>query len=199
MQWLRLRPSKLREACCNPVGRRAKGTLPCFVLLLTCLAACRNDMEKVRFFDPQTLPQQSLDSIRVVRSTDGKKQMVLTAPHVAIFDKPESKTVYDRGVHMQVFDASKIVADIQADTAVQNDQEKTIMAHGNVVIIDFRSGDTTYMNSVVWNSRDHRVYSDEPVKSVNGLRVTYGDGFESDEDFTSPQIKHQRGTVTFEE
>lgn len=184
----------------NKSRRRAWGTLPCFVLLSLTLAGCRNDMEQVHLFDRQDFPQQSLDSVRVVRSSNGNKQMTLTAPSIVIYDKPESMTVYEKGVHMQVFDVNKaLVADIKADSAVSLDDQKKIVAKKNVVIIDYRTGDTSYMSSLVWNSREHRIFSDEPVKSVNGVRVTYGDGFESDENFTSPQIRHQRGTVTFEE
>ena len=175
-------------------------TLPAFIALCLFLASCRNDMETVRLFDRQEFPQQSLDSVRVVRSSFGHKQMVLTAPSVVMFDKPEPATYYNEGVHMQVFgEDKKLLADIRADSAQQLDRQKLILAKGNIVIIDYRSGDTSYMNSLVWNSREHRVFSEEPVKSVNGLRVTYGDGFESDDNFASPQILHQRGTVTFQE
>ena len=68
-----------------------------------------------------------------------------------------------------------------------------------MVVIDYRTGDTSYLETITWNSAQHRIYSDNPVKSVNGKRVTYGDGFESDDEFTMPYIKGQRGTMTIEE
>ncbi|MBR6330572.1 MAG: hypothetical protein IKR79_02860, partial [Bacteroidales bacterium] len=61
------------------------------------------------------------------------------------------------------------------------------------------SGDTSYLNSIIWNSAEHRIFSRDTIKSVNGARVTYGDGFESDDEFTAPRILHQRGTMTFDE
>ena len=182
------------------VRKRAAGALPCFVLLALLLASCRNDMEKVRLFDPQNLPQQSLDTIRAVRSLGGKKQMVLSAPRVVVYDKPERKTVYPDGIDMMIFDnAGAVAASIKADYAHSLDEKKIVEARRNVVIIDFGSGDTSYLNSIVWNSAEHRIYSNDTVKSVNGKRITYGDGFESDDEFTAPRILHQRGTMTFEE
>ena len=74
-----------------------------------------------------------------------------------------------------------------------------VEARNNVVSVDFRSGDTSYLNSIVWNSSEHRIYSDDTIKSVNGQRVTYGDGFESDDNFNEPRILHQRGTITFDD
>jgi hypothetical protein len=182
------------------VRKRAAGALPCFVLLALLLASCRNDMEKVRLFDPQNLPQQSLDTIRAVRSLGGKKQMVLSAPRVVVYDKPERKTVYPDGIDMMIFDnAGAVAASIKAEYAHSLDEKKIVEARRNVVIIDFGSGDTSYLNSIVWNSAEHRIYSNDTVKSVNGKRITYGDGFESDDEFTAPRILHQRGTMTFEE
>lgn len=182
------------------VRKRAAGALPCFVLLALLLASCRNDMEKVRLFDPQNLPQQSLDTIRAVRSLGGKKQMVLSAPRVVVYDKPERKTVYPDGIGMMIFDnAGAVAASIKAEYAHSLDEKKIVEARRNVVIIDFGSGDTSYLNSIVWNSAEHRIYSNDTVKSVNGKRITYGDGFESDDEFTAPRILHQRGTMTFEE
>lgn len=174
--------------------------LPCFVLLLLLSTSCRNDMEKVHLFDPQNLPQQSLDSVKAVRSLNGNKQMMLTAPRVVMYDRPERKTVYPDGIDMQIFDnGNRVTATIKADYALSLDEKKTIEARKNVVIVDFRSGDTSYLNSIVWNSAEHRIFSNDTVKSVNGQRVTYGDGFESDDEFTSPRILHQRGTMTIEE
>ena len=68
-----------------------------------------------------------------------------------------------------------------------------------MVIIDYDSGDTTYMESLIWDKKEKKIYSDKPLKSVNGSRVTYGDGFESDESFKNPQIFRQRGTLEFKD
>ena len=182
------------------IRKRAFSALPCFVLMLLLLVSCRNDMEKVRMFDRQDLPQQNLDTVRAVRSLGGKKQMLLVAPKVVIYDSPEKRTVYPCGIDMQIFDGNgRQAASVRGRYAVSYDEKKIVEARDSVVIIDFRSGDTSYLNSIVWNSAEHRIYSSDAVKSVNGLRVTYGDGFESDDEFVSPQIIHQRGTMSIEE
>ena len=190
--------------CMNNTSSKARkaafGILPCFVFCSLLVGACRNDMEKVRFFDKKELPQQSIDSVRVVRSESGNKQMVMTAPIVTVFDKPERKTVYPKGVKMQIFDGgNKIIAEIKAGYAVSLEDKNIVEARKDIFIIDFRTGDTAYLQSLTWNTAERRIFSTEPVKSVNGPRVTYGDGFESDEEFKTPLIVHQRGTMTFDD
>ena len=169
-------------------------------VMVSLLTGCRNDMEKVRFFDKKELPQQSLDSVHALRSENGHVQMSLTAPQVLVYEKPEKKTVYPKGVVMNLFDNAKTpLADISAGYAVSLDEKKIIEVRDNVVIVDHRSGDTSYLESLVWNSADHRIFSNDPVKSVNGQRVTYGDGFESDDSFEQPLILRQRGTIEVED
>ena len=158
-------------------------------------------MNQVLLFEHRDIPQQALDSVTVIRSDFGDRQMSLTAPSVVMIDKPEKMTIFPKGFDMHIFgdNGKNLVANITADSATSLDDRKIIKAHRNVVIMDFRSGDTTYLDSIVWESATHTIYSKAPVKSVNGQRVTYGDAFESDENFTTPIIYNQRGTMTIEE
>ena len=72
-------------------------------------------------------------------------------------------------------------------------------AHDSVVVIDFASGDTIYLEDLIWNSNEDRIYSDHPVYAKNGKRITEGDGFVSDQSMENMQIIHQRGIIEFED
>ncbi len=157
-------------------------------------------MEKVAFFDHKELPQQSVSNVHMERSEYGNRQLVMDAPLVNSYSTPERKTVYPQGLHIVFYNAMREqIADLRADYAVQMEEKKLTEVRGNVVLIDYQSGDTSYLESLIWNEMEHRVFSTDPVKSVNGQRVTYGDGFESDDAFTMPLIIGQRGTMTFED
>lgn len=179
---------------------KAKNFVPCLVVFCIALMSCSNDMEQIRFFDRKDLPQQSLRHVKGIRSEYGDMQMMLISPWVESYAKPEKKTVYPQGVHLQLFDRnSDTVADIRADYACRMDDKNITEIRGNVTIIDFRTGDTSYLQDLTWNENEHRIFSEHAVKSVNGQRVTYGDGFESDENFNKPLILRQRGTMTIED
>lgn len=183
---------------CRDVQQRVSTC--CLLGLMLLLAGCRNDMEKIALFDPQDLPQQRIEEVRVWRSENGTRQMELTAPLVESYITPEKKTVYPSGFAMQIFDNhGKLAASVKGDSAVQHDEKKLVEAFGHIVIIDYGTGDTSYLKSLIWDSGEHLVYSDDPVKSVNGERVTYGDGFMSDDEFRQPIIQGQRGRLTFED
>lgn len=157
-------------------------------------------MEKIRFFDRQTLPNQSVRGAHVVRSVSGDLQLLLDAPQIDVFQHPEAKTVYPKGFSMRFFaHDGTTTATVSARYGISYDSKQIMEARDSVVIIDHRTGDTVYLCSLVWNSLEERIYSNDSIRSVNGRRVTYGDGFESDENFTNPQILHQRGTIEWNE
>ncbi len=167
-----------------------------FSLIALILASCSNDIEKVRAFNRRDMPRQVLDGAAVTRSEYGNLQLELRAPEIRIYDSPEHHTVYPRGVEMTFFEDSRAPkAFVKADSAISKDDRDLMEAYGNVVVIDYHTGDTTYLHNIVWNTADGRLWSDTTVRSVNGHRVTYGDGFDSDDRLENLHIVRQRGTI----
>ncbi len=157
-------------------------------------------MEEVSFFDRTTLPAQTIDNGHVIRSSEGNLQLIMDAPRIEKYSQPEVKTVYPKGVSITFYDENnKAKAFFTSQYAISYDEKNIIETHDSVVVIDYRSHDTIYLSQLIWNSELHKIYSDSAVHSVNGSKVTYGDSFESDENFECPIIVHQRGTMEWSE
>lgn len=172
----------------------------CMLLLTSCIAGCGNNMETINFFDRQELPDNTIKRAHIQRSESGRLQLQMDAPVIEQYSKPESKTVYPRGVCMHFFDDyNSPTAILKANYAISYDGRNLMQVRDSVVIIDLRSGDTTYLQDLTWDANQHRIFTDKPLRSKNGQRVTYGDGFTSDENMETPQILHQRGTLEWKE
>lgn len=170
------------------------------LLLVCCFASCGNDMETIQFFDRQELPDNTIKMAHIQRSEHGRLQLKMDAPEIEQYSKPEAKTVYPKGLVMHFFDDyNKPTAILTARYAVSFDKRNVMQVRDSVVIIDLRSGDTTYLQDLTWDAMQQRIYTDKPLRSKNGQRVTYGDGFTSDENMELPQILHQRGTLEWKE
>lgn len=170
------------------------------LFLICCIAGCGNDIEKVKLFEPQTLPDNTIRNAKIRRSEQGKLQLLMSAPLVEQYSKPESKTEYSKGVFMRFFNGyKKPTATLRARYAVTNDSRNTMFVRDSVVIIDLQRGDTVYLQDLTWNRNEHRLFTEKPVRQKNGPRVTYGDSFESDDNFERPIIVHQRGTLEWSE
>ena len=170
------------------------------VLLCLLVSACSNNIEKVRFFDQKKLPSQTLKDAIIRHSSSGNVQMVMTTAEVEKYNEPTQRTVYPQGLQVDFLntDGSKraYLWTLQAEELAESN---LVQAHDSVVIIDYESGDTVYLKNLTWNRTEGRMYSNDLIRSVNGQRLTYGDGFESDEQFNNPQIFHQRGTIEWNE
>lgn len=168
------------------------------LLAFLSLSSCANDMEKVDFFSKKDLPGEVIRNASISRTEKGVLQMRLTAPLIERYSSPQAKTLYPDGLFVRFYnEQGEITSSISARYGYSLDDRNIMEARDSVVIVDYRSGDTSYLEHIIWNSDENRVYSNRPVKSVNGQRVTYGDGFVSDENFTKPQILRQRGTIEF--
>lgn len=170
------------------------------LFLTSCLLACGNDIEKTKIFEPQNLPDNTIKNAKVQRSENGTLQMLMNAPLIEQYSKPEPKTEYRKGVYMRFFNGTRRpTATLRARYAVTYDRTGTMMVRDSVVIVDLQRGDTVYLKDLTWNKQEHRIYTDKPVRSKNGQRVTLGDSFESDDAFNAPIIVHQRGRIEWNE
>ncbi len=152
-------------------------------------------MEKVRHFDRQTLPEQIVENAKVEHSENGRTQLRLTAPYIYKYSTPAAKTVYPHGVDISFYNSDTVSTHLTARYAIELEERGIMMAKDSVVIIDFNEGDTIYLHDIIWNRKEKQIYSNHFVRSVNGTRVTYGDGFLSDDRFDNPLIYRQRGTI----
>ncbi len=170
------------------------------LLLACCFAACENDPAEVKKFEQTIRPDNVVKNAVIRRSESGRLQATMTAPLIMTYSKPEPKTVYKKGVKMCFYDGEgKPSATLSARQAVQYSARDIVVLRDSVVIIDLSTRDTTYLQDLTWNSPAHRIYSNRPVRQVNGLRAMYGDAFQSDDSLRAPQIIHQRGTVVWKE
>lgn len=170
------------------------------LFLICCIVGCGNDMEKVKMFEPQELPDNVIKQARIQQSESGKLQMLMWAPVIEQYSAPKSQTVYPQGIFVRFYDGyNKPTATLKARYAISYDDRNEMMVKDSVVIVDLQRGDTVHLQNLTWSRMQHRVYSDKPVWSKNGDRVTYGDSFESDDQFKTPLIVHQRGTLEWTE
>lgn len=165
--------------------------------------ACKSDKGMLPEDWSDSASQQVRDA-RIQRTEGGKLQLELNAPLIQKFERPVAKTLYrslggkrvsmmlyENGVEKKTF--------IEADYAVSYDDRDLMEAHDSVVVIDFNAGDTIYLQDLIWNSAEDRIYSEHPVRAKNGNRITLGDGFVSDQRLENMQIIRQHGVIEFED
>lgn len=162
------------------------------------LTSCSNDMKDIDRFERTDPPDQEIKDAHAWRSEEGRLQLELDAPTVVQYRQPDTRTVYPDGVELRFYgEGRKLTTLIRANRATSYDDKNILTASDSVVVIDYNNGDTVYLEDITWKSDEDVIYSNRPVRSVNGNRVTYGDGFVSDGNMSNLRITRQRGTIEF--
>lgn len=175
--------------------------MACLIVLV--FIACHNKKTHLPEDRTDSASQEVLDAW-VWRSENGKLQLDLDAPVIRKYTRPRAKTVYlgnaERRVKMRFFNEQREVrSSIEADSAFSLDESNIMEAHGDVVVIDYSKNDTIYLEDLIWNSAEDRIYSEHRVVARNGNRITEGDGFESDQRMENMRVVRQRGTIEIED
>lgn len=183
-------------------GLRRPFLMVCLLLPLA-LVSCHGD-KKIMPDDRRDSADQEVRNAHVRRSEYGKLQLELDAPLIQKYERPKPKTIYrgsdSKRVQLRLYNDDRSVKTlIEAGHAVSYDDRDIMEAYDSVVVIDYTNGDTIYLEDLIWNSNEDRIYSDHPVRAKNGKRITEGDGFVSDQRMENIQILRQRGTIEFEE
>lgn len=161
--------------------------------------SCSGDINDInRYGRQQNPPDQTIKNARIHRSERGRLQVEIDAPEIARYSQPSAVTVYPKGVDLRFYDEQKkLKTTIHAERATSYDDRNIMKGSDSVVVVDYNNGDTIYMQDIIWRNEEDIIFSNHPVRAVNGNRVTYGDGFSSDEQLTNLRITRQRGVIEF--
>ena len=168
------------------------------MLLCLLFLSCSGDMNDIQRFSRQNPPDQEIKVARIHRSERGHLQVEIDSPVITRYSVPSPRTVYPQGVDMRFYDEQKnLKTAIHAQRAVSFDDQNIMKGSDGVTVIDYSNGDTIYLEDIIWRDNDDIIFSNHPVRAVNGKRVTYGDGFVSDERLSNLRITRQRGVIEF--
>ena len=60
-------------------------------------------------------------------------------------------------------------------------------------------GDTLYTEKLIWVEKEDRIYTDTYVRIVRRDEIIFGDGLESNQQFTRYKILNIKGTIALNE
>ncbi|MEI6696043.1 MAG: LPS export ABC transporter periplasmic protein LptC [Bacteroidota bacterium] len=164
------------------------------------LVSCQNDMKKIKSLtDFINLPVESAKDITVLRSDSGKLQIFMTSPQLDRYQGEQSYSKYPKGLCVIFYDENrKEIRKLSANYAVDYDERRVMEAKNNVIIIDFKKGDTIYTESILWDRNRKSISSNVLVKRVNKNNILYGDGFDADDSFNNYTLRRPRGNINID-
>lgn len=170
------------------------------VLLLTVFIACKTDKEEItKVTEVSKLPQESGRNVEILYSDSGMIQMKLTSSRI---DRHAGETPYlefPEGLVVDFYDENlNIKSKLSANYAIRYEKEKKMEAKKNVVVVNVK-GEKLNTEHLIWDEAREKIYTNEFVKITMKDEVLYGEGLESNQDFTRYRILKIKGTLSIED
>lgn len=174
----------------------ARLILPVMFLGMLLLAACENDLSKIKEISAQQISQpiETTTGVEVTYSDSAKVKGKLITPlwiHHTI-DSPYY--VMPKGVKVIFYDKFlKESGNIVSDSAVQREKQNITEFYKNVVGTNAK-GDTFKSDELIWDQDKKIVYSNKPVLiTTKSGDVQNSTSFKSNEDFSNSTFGNATG------
>lgn len=171
------------------------------VLATGMLFSCENSKQEIeRISYNEDLPDETTKDAVIRYSDSAKVKMVLTAPIIDRYLKQvDPYTEMTEGLHVVFYtDSGSVDTDITANYAKHLPEQNIIEAENNVIVKN-ADGDVLNTEQLTWDIGQKRIISDAFVKITTADEIIYGDGLESNQEFTKYRIKNIKGIISVDE
>lgn len=168
------------------------------LLGLAMFFSCSPDLETVETITRKDeLPAEAAENLRILYSSHGRTQMIMEAPEMERYEGDEPYMELPQGFIMSFFDEfMNETSRISAKYAIQYEKDDLIDARNDVVVENMETLEKLNTEQLIWDRKNEKIYSDKFVKVTSGEDVLYGEGFESDDRFTSWSIEDIWGSFS---
>jgi LPS export ABC transporter protein LptC len=159
--------------------------------------SCKNEMEKIAAFKQNdSIPLESAIDVEYLFSENAILKTKMTAPRMNRFEQPELFIELPEGFYVEMYDSTGVIkSSISAKWARKYETKQLLEAKYDVVVTDHIENKTLNTNHLVWDEANDRIYSDKFVKITSPDKIIFGDGFESDQNFTEYKIVNTKGEI----
>ena len=159
--------------------------------------ACNNDMEKISTFANDSIyPVERAIDVEYFYTENGILKSKMTASVLNKYEQPEIYTELLKGFKLEMYDSAGVInSTISANYAKKYDKRNLLEAKYNVIVTDHIENKNMYTEHLIYDEENDRIYSDKFVKIVQPDKIIFGDGFESDKNFTQYTIVHVKGEI----
>ncbi len=181
-------------SCANLLTHKFKPLL--FSLSLLMMVSCENDIKKVNLITGKNQePVESAQGLEILYSDSGIIKVSIKTPELNRFVQPKPVTELPKGVYVEFFDdAQRVTSTLTSKYALRNDADKTMEAKKDVVVVN-KKGDKLETEYLKWDEKSGMISSPEFVKITTPDEIIYGNGFESNQDFSRYRIFDIKGII----
>jgi len=163
------------------------------------LVACGNSEEKLKkFAQPAEAVAERGKGVVLIYSDSAIITARVEAPVLLRFSGQKPKTEMPDGIKATFYNSAGLANSwLTANRAIQYPSEGLTEAHGNVIVVN-ELGDTLYTEKLTWAEKEDRIFTNNFVRIVRPDEIIFGDGLESNQQFTRYRILNIKGTIALD-
>lgn len=169
-----------------------------FLVLMFSANACVNIEERRKANSVQTdtiYPERATDVILTVTDS-GHKIAEIRTPLMERYSGKNPYIEMTKGLQGLFFDKTGVKENqLDANYGISKQNEKIIEVRRDVVLENIK-GEKLNTEKLTWNQATQKIYTDEFVKITTPDEVIYGNGFESNQNFTEYRIFKIKGILS---
>ncbi len=168
------------------------------ILLVTLfLSACHSDLAKMqKTIDRSLLNTEHADSVTIFYSKDGHtKAQLFTHTFNHVQDAQPPYIEMKNGLKVIFFnDSMQTESTLTAKYGKYFETNNNVLVRDSVVVTNIRH-EQLNTEELVWNEKLQKFYTEKFVKISTPTQIIYGDGLESNQNFSDYSIIHVKGII----
>ena len=164
-------------------------------------SACKNNIEKVNAVTAQSnLPSETGKDVELIFSDSARIKIKLITPLIEHYIRDTSYFLFPKGVHVLFYDETgkKVKNELTSKYGIRYETLGKMEAKRDVVLIN-EKGEKLNTEHLIWDEQKRLIYTEAFVKITTLDEIIYGDGLESNQDFSRYKIKNIKGTLSLTE
>ena len=153
-------------------------------------------MEEIKEIEEKVPSNQEYGSnVEILITKKGNANLKISAPKAVRNYSSKPFTEFPEGMVLKVYNAEgEIESTLTANYGKMGDNSTEMVAKDSVVVIN-STGETLNTEHLIWDKKNSKIKTEGFVKIHTKDEIIYGDGFESNDNFTEYIITNIHGTV----
>ena len=163
------------------------------IIIISIYIVSCTKIEKEENFINEIIPEHQSWNPIIILTRDGIKRSIISANRMLQSEK-NNEIVLEKQIDADLFSKDEVhMSNLKSNKAVIFEKTDNLLAIGNVKVFS-DSGITLYTDSLIWNNKKEKIFSNDSIMLTTNLNDTlYGIGFESNVDLTHWKIKNPWG------
>lgn len=185
------------------LNTRVLGAFMLFSLVFFLMGCSSNSLEEIDSFTEKgkVQPMTSSENLVLNFSDSGMIKVTIKTPLIERYvgTVGDSYDLMPQGLVIDFLDSlGNIESIVKSNHAIYYSKKELLVLTIDVEVSS-ASGDRLNSEHLIWNSKTHKVKSDDFVKFTTHDEIIYGDGFEANQDLTDYTMNHIKGIISVED